>query len=159
MHSYWQWWYKILKRESFAQQILPTTDALFTVGSGWNFVSSFILCVNSIWLFGSCKSCLSIEKSISHCNSVLGVSIEDENFRITYVVSSTVGPTEIWSVDSYLVVLQLDRSNCSKVTGTMTYRPRTVAAVLWSFRFLVLCFISVVLLFGWLLNTVCVVIW
>jgi len=67
--------------------------------------------------------------------------------------------TVILSVGSYLVVLQLDRPDCSKVTRTVIYRPRTVAGICeFCSGFLVLCFIYVVLLFGWLLSTICAVI-
>ena len=66
---------------------------------------------------------------------------------------------ELLSARSYLVVPQMDRSDCSKATGTLRYRPHTVTAVCEFFRFLVLCFISVVLLFGWLLSTICALIW
>jgi len=81
-----------------------------------------------------------------------------KTFGLLLLFRPPLDRTEILSAGSYLVVLQLDCSDCSKVTGTVTYRPHTVAIVCEFFRFLVLCFISVVLLFGWLLSIICFVI-
>ena len=90
-----------------------------------------------IWPLGSCRSCWSIEKCISHYSSVFSVSFEDGNFR------PPLDRAEILSAHSYLVVLQLGRSDCSTVTGTLRYRPRIVTAVCEFFRFLVLCCIAI----------------
>ena len=47
-------------------------------------------------------------------------------FRLLVLFHPPLDRAEILSEGSYLVVLRVDRSDCSKVTGTETYRPRTV---------------------------------
>lgn len=96
-----------------------------TVGLGWNFVKRFLIRGISIWSFISFRSSLSM-RNLSHtAQQCFQRFFRTKTFRVAFDASSTVG-SGCNFVSRFII-----RGASIWLFGLLTYRLRTVVAVLW----------------------------